>query len=225
MGAQRGHAVPASLPVTAQRLFEKAGFSVVYPEALAELCCGQPFESKGLTAAADRKSAELEAALRAASDGGRRPIVFDTSPCAYRMRRFLGDRLPVLDAVEFVHDTVLPRVTMVPVAGPVAIHPVCSLRKMGLVEKFVAVAERCADDVVTVDDVLCCGFAGDRGFVRPELNAHALRGLRSALPAGCGCGYSTSRTCEIGLSEHSGVPYESLLYLVESCARPAPGRA
>ncbi len=32
----------------AERLFRKAGFDVVYPEGLAELCCGQPFESKGL---------------------------------------------------------------------------------------------------------------------------------------------------------------------------------
>ena len=49
----------------------------------------------GLIDTADRKSAELEAALRDASDGGRTPIVFDTSPCAYRMKRYLAGRLTV----------------------------------------------------------------------------------------------------------------------------------
>jgi D-lactate dehydrogenase len=63
MGAQRGDHEAEALPHVAQRLFGKAGFEAVYPERLDDLCCGQPFESKGLFEAADRKSAELEAAL------------------------------------------------------------------------------------------------------------------------------------------------------------------
>jgi len=66
----------------------------------------------------------------------------------------------------------------------------------------------------------CCGFAGDRGFTHPELNAAALAGLRAALPAGCDRGYSTSRTCEIGLSLHAGIPYQSIVYLVDRCTEP-----
>ena len=64
----------------------------------------------------------------------------------------------------------------------------------------------------------CCGFAGDRGFKRPELNEHALRHLKGDLPAGCASGYSTSRTCEIGLSEMAEMPYQSIMYLVERCS-------
>ena len=230
MGPQRGDdATDEALPAIATRLFEKAGFEVVLPpaRALAGLCCGQPFESKGLAAAADAKAAELEAALRDASQGGRWPIVFDTSPCAWRMKRHLQGRLVVHDAVEFVHDAVLPRVTLTPSPEPVAVHPVCSVRKMGTVDKLLAVVARCSARPVTVEAVQCCGFAGDRGFTNPELNAHALRHLRDALPAGCTSGVSSSRTCEIGLAEHGGVPYRSFLQLVERCAAPhgpgAPG--
>jgi D-lactate dehydrogenase len=218
MGPQRGDGPAEPMPALAERLFRKAGFEPVYPARLDALCCGQPFESKGLMDAADFKSAELEAALQEASEGGRLPIVFDTSPCAYRMKRYLGERLAVQDAIEFVHDRVLPRVDLAPQHAPVAIHPVCSVRKMGTADKLQAIAARCSAQVVTVDEVQCCGFAGDRGFVRPELNAHALRHLKAALPAGCEVGYSTSRTCEIGLSEFSGVPYRSILQLVEACA-------
>jgi D-lactate dehydrogenase len=219
MGPQRGDADTTPLPETAERLFRKAGFDVVYPEALAGLCCGQPFESKGLNEAANAKSAELEAALRRASENGRWPIVFDTSPCAWRMKRWLAERLPVQDSIEFIHDAVLPRVAIEPQAAPVAIHPVCSVRKMGTVDKLQAIAARCSAEVVTVEDVQCCGFAGDRGFTHPELNAHALRHLKSALPAGCEAGYSSSRTCEIGLSEFAGRPYRSFIQLVEACVR------
>lgn len=223
MGPQRDQASTEMLPTVAERLFRHAGFEVVYPAELDSLCCGQPFESKGLTAAADLKSTELEAALAEASrkpDGsGHWPIVFDTSPCAYRMKKFLDGRLPVHDSIEFVHDQVLPRLTLTPQPGPVAIHPVCSLRKMGGVDKLMAIAAQCSAQVVSVDAVQCCGFAGDRGFVRPELNEHALRHLRAGLPADCDQGYSSSRTCEIGLSEAAGLPYQSILYLVARCAR------
>jgi D-lactate dehydrogenase len=221
MGPARGHDGRDPLPVVAQRLFAKAGYATIVPAGLDGLCCGQPFESKGFHAEADRKSAELEAALRVASDDGRRPIVFDTSPCAYRMRRYLAGRLPVSDAIEFVHDVLLPRVTLIHTIGTVAVHPVCSVRKMGLVDKLTRIATRCGASVVVPEEVGCCGFAGDRGFTQPELNEHALRHLKAALPAGCATGYSTSRTCEIGLSEMAGIPYESILYLVDECARSA----
>ena len=35
-----------------------------------------------------------------------------------------------------------------------------------------------------------------------------------------GAGYSNSRTCEIGLSLHSGLYYKSILYLVDECTKP-----
>ena len=218
MGPQRGDEPLEALPDAAERLFRKAGFEVVHPRHMASLCCGQPFESKGLVEAADAKAAELEAALVEASEGGALPIVFDTSPCAYRMKRFLAGRLQVLDGIEFVHDQVLPRVHLQPQPAPVAVHPVCSVRKMGLEAKLLAVVGRCSAQPVAVEDVQCCGFAGDRGFTHPELNAHALRHLLASLPPGCGSGVSSSRTCEIGLSEHAGVPYRSFIQLVEACA-------
>jgi D-lactate dehydrogenase len=218
MGAQRDDDQVEALPVVVERVLAKAGFATDYPDCLAELCCGQPFESKGFFEAADRKAAELEAALRAAGARSNAPIVFDTSPCAYRMRRFLAGRLAVHDGIEFLHDEVLPRVSLESRAETIAVHPVCSVRKMGHEDKLTAIAARCSRDVVTVDAVLCCGFAGDKGFSRPELNDHALRHLKDALPAGCAGGYSSSRTCEIGLSEHAGIPYRSIFRLVDACA-------
>jgi D-lactate dehydrogenase len=170
-------------------------------------------------AAADLKSAELERALRAVRGGASWPIVFDTSPCAYRMKRYLGpdSDLVAHDVIEFVHDTILPRVSIKRTDEPAAIHPVCSVRKMGTADKLAAIARRCSSEVVTVDDVLCCGFAGDKGFTQPELNEYALRHLKQAIPPECTSGYSSSRTCEIGLSEQSGLPYRSIVHLVDEC--------
>jgi D-lactate dehydrogenase len=111
-----------------------------------------------------------------------------------------------------------PRLKFEKVPGTVAIHTVCSAKKMGLEAEFRKLAEMCAERVVT-PDVICCGFAGDRGFNVPELNAFGLRRLKSQLPPEVQTGYSTSRTCEIGLTTHSGINYQSILYLVDECTR------
>ena len=92
---------------------------------------------------------------------------------------------------------------------------------MGLAGAIRELGEACAEQVVVPDGIACCGFAGDRGFSFPELNASALSGLRAALTETCEAGYSNSRTCEIGLSLHSGIPYRSIVYLVDRCSEAA----
>jgi D-lactate dehydrogenase len=220
MGPARGDEDGVEVHRAMLSLLLKAGYDVIFPEGMAALCCGQPWESKGFPEQADRKSRELEQALLAASEGGTLPVVFDTSPCVYRMRKAAAGRLSIHDSVEFIHKFVLDRVALTRTPGPVALHVPCSAVKMGLTPSFQAVASACAEQVVLPREVGCCGFAGDRGFNFPELNASALAGLQSALPAGCSTGVSSSRTCEIGLSHHAGIPYRSLAWLVDRCAAP-----
>jgi D-lactate dehydrogenase len=88
------------------------------------------------------------------------------------------------------------------------------MKKMGLDGKLADLARACATEVIVAESA-CCGFAGDRGFSFPELNAHGLRNLKTQLPDNITHGYSTSRTCEIGLSNHTGVSYKSIVYLVD----------
>jgi D-lactate dehydrogenase len=131
----------------------------------------------------------------------------------------MDQRLSLLDPVEFTLAHLMGRLEITPLNETVAYHHTCSSVKMGLEAKALALAEACARTVVVPDLVGCCGFAGDRGFNYPELNASALQHLRTGV-SGCASGYSTSRTCEIGLSEHSGIHYKSILYLVDRCTRP-----
>jgi D-lactate dehydrogenase len=207
------------LHAVAVRLLDKAGFEVIFPPGMEALCCGTPFESKGFTAQADAKARELEAALLAATGGGRLPVLVDTSPCLFRMRKVMDKRLALFDPVEFTLTHLMDRLEVTPLNETIAYHHTCSSVKMGLEAKALALVKTCARKVVVPDLVGCCGFAGDRGFNYPELNASALQHLRPGV-AGCACGYSTSRTCEIGLSAHSGIHYKSILYLLDRCTRP-----
>ncbi|MCP5365415.1 MAG: FAD-binding oxidoreductase [Hyphomicrobiales bacterium] len=219
MGPARNDPEQEDLPSKTESLLEKAGFTVIYPERLSDLCCGQPFESKGLADLADAKTKEMGRALAEASRDGALPIVSDTSPCSYRLKQNLPEKLRPLDIVEFIHDHMMDRLKFEKLPEAVALHVTCSGRKMGLEGKLRAIGTACAKTAVIPQDVQCCGWAGDKGFSTPELNAHALRTLRDSLPEGCTSGYSHSRTCEIGLSMHSGKPYRSIVYLVDACTK------
>lgn len=43
---------------------------------------------------------------------------------------------------------------------------------------LVDLARLCSTKVIVPEEVGCCGFAGDRGFTYPEVNAYALRKLK-----------------------------------------------
>lgn len=208
-----------ALSATVIRVLERAGYRPIVPEGVNGLCCGQSFASKGMAAEADAKSAELEAALLKASNNGQYPVVLDASACTLRMKTFLAERLQVFDLVEFAHDALLPRLMLQKKADPVLLHLNCSARRMGFEAKLKQLAAACAERVVMPPEVKCCGFGGDRGFAVPELNAHALRKLE--VPSGCCGGYSSNQTCEIGLTHASGVPYRSIVHLLDECSAEA----
>lgn len=222
-GASPGAPETDAVPDRLVSLMVKAGYRPIFPDGLAGLCCGQAFESKGLDREADAKTAELAAAVIAVDDYGRIPVVMDASACTLRLKKMLAGRVTVLDSIEFLHDHAMPRLEVVAKqAEPVLVHVNCSAQRLGLGDKIVGLARACAETVVVPEGVGCCGFAGDKGFSTPELNDHALRRLPDAVPAGCEGGYSSNRTCEIGLSDHSGVPYRSIVYLVDRVTRRRP---
>ena len=212
-------------------LLGRANYTARMPEGADKLCCGLMLESKGLQQDADRMAATLtEALLAAAGDGhgGSVPVIIDASSCASRMKKYLEAHacgLQLLDFHEFAHDALLPRLHIHRKASPVALHVNCSVRRDGLDDKLRALAESCAEHVVEPAGVSCCGFAGDKGFTTPELNAHALRKARAALPPDCREGVSTNRTCEIGLTDQTGRPYRSVAYLLEECSRGSTSNA
>jgi D-lactate dehydrogenase len=220
MGPPRDDPEQEPLPSKMEALLKKAGFRIVYPKNLGNLCCGQAFESKGLAEAADTKVKEMEVALKEASRDGALSIVSDTSPCSYRLKNTLPKHLQPLDVVEFIHDQMMSRLNFTRQKEAVALHVTCSGRKMGLEGKLKAIGQACVETAVIPESVGCCGWAGDKGWTTPELNRHALRGLKNDLPEGCSAGYSHSRTCEIGLALHGEIPYRSIVYLVDRCTTP-----
>jgi D-lactate dehydrogenase len=215
-----------ALQETIARVSARAGVPVQVPDDAGGVCCGVPFSSKGYGEAHALAANQAISRMWTWSDGGRLPIVIDTSPCTYGLlhsrealeadnqQRF--DELRILDSVAFAHDQVLPGLQVRRRVASVALHPVCSLIKLGLTGKLQAVAQACSENVCVPREAGCCGFAGDRGYLVPELTASATAREAAAVLAADHDGYySSSRTCEIGMGRATGRPYRSIWYLLD----------
>jgi len=218
------NAAEAGLADVVIEVLIRAGFAPRLPEGYEKMCCGLMLASKGMAEEADAMANALTTALLAAADdgkGGYYPIILDASSCSARMQKLLAGRVQLLDFHEFAVDALLPRLShrITKTPGPIALHINCSARRTGTHDKLRTLVAACTESVVEPAGVTCCGFAGDRGFVVPELNVHALRKIHAELPSNCCEGVSTNRTCEIGLTEETGRPYRSVAYLLEACSR------
>jgi len=220
MGQSKGGNKKHALVDEVIQLLAKAGYETIFPEGMEHMCCGQIWESKGMLDIADRKSAELEEALWKASEQGKYPVLCAQSPCLHRMRKVMK-KMKLYEPAEFIMTYLVDRLDFHPIDRHIALHLTCSTREMGVDKDMIALAKLCCNHVYLPEGVGCCGFAGDRGFTFPEMNKYALRKLRPQIEANhIEVGYSNSRTCEIGLETNTGIPYMSIIYLVQECTTP-----
>jgi D-lactate dehydrogenase len=204
----------------------KSNIDVAVMDNINGSCCSQIFSSKGFADAYKHTANRITSQMWTSTAQGTYPIVIDVSSCAHTLHHIRGvlteenrqkfDQLTILDSVDFLHDYVLPVATRVHKKGRVVLHPVCSLEKMKTTHKFENTARHFAAEVTIPAHAGCCGMAGDRGFLFPELTAaatyHEAVEVRQQQYDGY---YSSTKTCEMALSEAVQQNYQSILYLVD----------
>ena len=201
-------------------LLGKAGFDVLFPPELASLCCGLTFESaRASSSSPTRRRRELERALPARrATVARCPSLFDTSPCLYRMKGSLDPGSASYEPIEFIHAHLMDKLRFERRRETVAIHVTCSVHKMGLEPA----STRSPGVRRTGRRARARAAAASRATGVQHARAERVGARRPppGAPADCKTGYSNSRTCEIGLSLHGGIPYQSIVYLVDRCTSP-----
>jgi D-lactate dehydrogenase len=220
----------SSLVDTLMTVANRANVRLIIPSMITGTCCGMPFSSKGYVAAYQAALHRTIKKFWEWSEHGNYPIVIDTTSCTHTLRtcsdslsdadRELYNQITFLDSIEFIHDILLPILNVQPLPLDVILHPNCSARKLGLDSKMFAIAECCARSTAVPLTLGCCGFAGDRGLLFPELTASATEMESSEVNAREYDGYYSSNiTCEIGMSAATGREYRSVVYLVEEASR------
>jgi D-lactate dehydrogenase len=207
---------------------EKANIGVRIVNNANGTCCSQIFSSKGFSKAYQHTANKIVDQLFKSTKEGLLPVVIDVSSCAYTLHQLRSvlssdnkskfDKLKVLDAVDFLHDMVVPNVIAKNKLDSVVLHPVCSLQKMKTENKFLRIAQAFAVNVTVPKNAGCCGMAGDRGFLFPELTDSATHHEGSEVRGQKFSGYySSTKTCEMALAEATNENYKSILYLVDKC--------
>lgn len=219
-----------SIPETFLSVSAKSGIQVIIPHGIEALCCGQLFSSKGFNMAYSSKCNETIEKLWQITNEGRIPVVLDVTSCSQTLQKCRPvldelnkqrfDQLNIIDSIDYLHDYVMPVANVLYKKGSIVLHPVCSLQKMGLERKFVAVANYFTEFVHVPVNAGCCGMAGDRGFLYPELTAAATAPEAGDVKAKQYDGYySSGKTCEIAMSDAVSKNYESILYLADECMK------
>jgi D-lactate dehydrogenase len=210
---------PLSTMEATLRCLEAAGYRVTIPEAVDSLCCGLAFSSKSQQEAADASMTATLSALATLTRGGEIPVVTDASPCTLAFSERASKDVRVFDFVQFWSREVLSRADAPQgvLEGRAILHPTCSLTKLGAVDDLKALAAAHSAESIVPLRAACCGFAGNQGFVHPEITEGATRAEAEdvrALQTASATAYSTCRTCEIGMSRATGVSYTSAAHLV-----------
>ncbi len=231
-GAPAGPSLPQALVSVSAR----AGLPLWIPDDVAGHCCATPWSSKGYRRGHDHMAAKTAASLWRWSDGGKLPVVIDATSCALGLREEIApaltdsererfEQIELLDSIEWVHDRLLARLSVGRKLARMAVHPTCATSQLGLTAKLEAIAGALADDVLVPAATSCCGMAGDRGLLHPELPASALRDTAAELAAREADGervdahVCSNRTCEIALQQVTGATYASFVLALERLTR------
>jgi len=170
------------------------------------------FASQGLPELAAEKQQALKALLLDESEQGKWPIITENSSCALQLKGSIHFQDIWQFLIEVLQDYPLKQSKQ-----KIMLHVNCSVSRLKEKEAVIALAKRCAKEVIIPPDIYCCGFAGSKGFSTPELNKNALKTLPQQVPHDCKVGFTCLQSCEIGLSKYSGIPYYSLLQLIKDC--------
>ena len=196
-----------------ESIAKKAGITLLYPKDIKNLCCGKPFSNyKDI-----QKESSLLTTLLHCSNNGKIPIIVDHSACYAHLLLEVSKKnsLYVLDSTEFIFYAT-QNLHFRKTHQSIAIHQMCALKKTQKQYFIVELSKKCSDSVQIIQTMECCGFAGYKGIVIPELNESSTKFLQSEIKQ-CDIGVSSSSTCEIGLSHFSQIPFQNIAYLVDSC--------
>jgi len=235
-GNPREQAEDPSLPEALVEVSARAGLPLWIPDDVAGLCCGTPWSSKGYGRGHEHMARSIAAAILRWTREGELPLVLDATSCTHGLLSEVGARLKddtnerlqrveIVDSIAWVHDRLLPTLQVERKTRLATVHPPCSATHLGLQDKLHAIAAALAEEVLLPAGTTCCGTAGDRGLLHPELPRSALEEVTEELYGrAIGACLCSNRTCEIGLQQATGRPYSSFVLLLERLTRPREAR-
>ena len=220
-----------SLPEALVEVSRRAELPLWIPPDVTGHCCGTPWSSKGYRQGHVWMSNRTVEGLWRWTGGGELPVVIDASSCTHGLvaeaSSVLNEenlerhsRLEIIDSVDWASDRLLPRLRIARRLHSVAVHPTCASRHLGLERSLRKLAAALSEEVYIPPSATCCGFAGDRGLLHPELTEAATREEAAEVGArSFDAHISSNRTCELALERATGRRYVHAVQLLDELSR------
>lgn len=205
-----------------ENLCKKAKINCIYPEDIEELCCSKAFKDYSLKKDMfDIAKKSLTSLLKASKDG-RIIIVSDHSACSAQMLDNLKKypefkKLKIMDMQSYIVKHILHKLKIRAIDENIGIYSVCASKKNNWTSDIKTIAKSCTKaNIYEHTNTFCCAFAGNKGFIRPELNKSALEDFTEYFSTKkVKKIYSTSSTCELGISFNTNIKCENIIYLLD----------
>lgn len=209
-----------SMTVKIISILNKLNYDIKFLDLKNE-CCGLMYHSMGHPSIGKKKFDQLLRKIKQKNNesGETKAVLIENSSCFLEIHTQLNENgiLPSFqDPISFIHQE-LKNYSLKKQNKSIMLHVNCSVTKLKQNEKVISLAKRCAENVIIPNDILCCGFAGSKGFTHPELNQNALKNLKEFIPDDCKEGYTCLETCALGFTKYSGIKYSSLFHLIDEC--------
>ena len=205
-------------------LSKRAGKPLWIPDDVRGLCCSTPWSSKGYKRGQTWMSEQMSDALWRWSDGGKLPVVVDAASCTLGLKDDIlehldderKDRLKlvtIIDSIAWCKE-LLPSSANSQNDSKILVHPTCSTTTSASVRLSSKSPVPWLNSAEIPLGTTCCGTAGDRGLLHPELVHSATRDTIVQIQSSGDdtCFVSANRTCELGMRQTTGKVYESFIY-------------
>lgn len=197
-----------------ENICKKAAISVLYPKEIKTMCCGKAFEN--YEDIVQKNLEKNKSILKKLSKNGSIPIVIDHSACSAKLIKDLKAEFLIYDLSTYLLKEVLPKLEIRCLDEDIALYSMCASKKMGIDLDMKELAKKCTSKRILEHNTACCGFAGYKGFFTPELNINATKNLaRFYEDKNVNLAFSSSSTCEIGLSDATNISWQHIVYLLD----------
>ncbi|MFZ9870090.1 MAG: FAD-binding and (Fe-S)-binding domain-containing protein [Candidatus Kapaibacteriota bacterium] len=205
-----------------ERLAQRAGLRMA-TIADGSWCCGQIYDSKGLTEAAATCRVQSERTLQTLGLQDHQAVFTDVSTCASACKGTMNSPVDVLQRIVASNLVITQRLSHV------VLHPGCGLAGLGQTDLLRSVLLRTADRVTIPASASCCGMAGDHGLRHPDIVRQALRQEIDDLRIidaedaehTVDAYVSVNPLCQSALSHHTARPWISVWELLDRATSPA----
>ncbi len=175
------------------------------------MCCGLMYSNMGFPEIGYRKFTEL---FEKFAD---KPIIIENMSCFNEIKKLNSRPLNFTNPIDLIHSHI-EKLNIKQSQETAVLHINCSITIQNSQEKVLEIANKCLKKVIIPYQLLCCGFAGSKGFTHADLNKNAIKNLNEQIPSDCKTGYTCLETCALGFNQHTNVHFTSLFHLLDTCA-------